>query len=140
MKAVLDEIHKIKSTTKELREFGFVVGGVLLVIAAIRAWHHGVWLWPLVAVGVALIALGLVWPQVLKPLQKIWMGIAVVLGAVMSRVILTLLFFLIVTPLGLFLKMRGKKLLQRGSTAGVASYWNVRGPESADPKRCERQF
>jgi hypothetical protein len=140
MNALIQEIQKIKSTTKELREFGFVVGGVILALSGISYWRHGAVLWGWPAAGAVLVVLGAVFPAVLKPLQKVWMGLALVMGAVMSRVIISLIFFVIVTPLALVLKAQGKKLLGRGADPGVASYWNLRGPESANPKRCEKQF
>jgi hypothetical protein len=140
MNALIQEIRKIKSTTKELREFGFVVGGVILVVSGISYWRHGavIWAWPIS--GAVLVVLGAVFPPVLKPLQKIWMALALVMGAVMSRVIIALIFFLVVTPLALVLKLQGKRLLGRGAEPDAASYWNLRGPESADLKRCERQY
>lgn len=137
---LLDEIKKIKSTTKELREFGFVVGGALLVITGISYWRHGTWHWPLAAAGAVLALLGLVWPRILMPLQKVWMTLALAMGWVMSRVILSLLFFVIVTPIALILRAQGKRFLERGATASMESYWNLRKPQAGDSKRCERQY
>ena len=137
---LIAEIKKIKSTRKELREFGFVVGGAAIVFALIAFWRKGVWHWPLAACGGALIFLGLVLPQVLRPLQRVWMAAALVMGWVMSRVILAVLFFLILTPIALWLRSRGKRFLGRGPDPSARSYWNLRTPESADPKRCERQY
>ncbi len=138
---LIKEIKNIKSTPKELREFGFVVGGMLLLIACLSAWKHGwVWNYWLIGPGAVLTAVGAVFPAVLLPLQKVWMGLALVMGAVMSRVILSLLFFVILTPLALILRAQGKRFLGRGAEASADTYWNLRGPESADPKRCERQY
>lgn len=138
---LLKEIRNIKSTTKELREFGFVVGGMLLLIAAVSAWRHG-WAWNpwLLGIGGALAATGAIVPAVLTPLQKAWMTLALVMGAVMSRVILSALFFLLLTPLALVLRARGKRFLEKKPDPAAATYWNVRGAESANPKRCEQQY
>lgn len=137
---LLKEIKNIKSTTKELREFGYVVGGAILVFSGIRAWRHGdvAWIWP--SVGVGLILIGLLFPAVLKPLQKIWMGLALMMGWVMSRVILTLIFILLVTPIGLILKVQGKQFMDKGADAQTNSFWKIRAQGSDDPRRCERQF
>lgn len=138
---LIEEIKKIKSTPKELREFGFVVGGMLLLIACVSAWRHE-WVWNLwlVVPGALLAATGAVFPPVLLPLQKAWMALALVMGAVMSRVIISTIFFVIVTPLALILRAQGKRFLGKGADPSASSYWNLRGPESADPKRCERQY
>lgn len=139
---LMKEIQSIKSTPKELREFGFVVGGALIVFSGLAAWRHGLeavhWGWP--AAGVLLALTGVVRPSVLRPLQRVWMAMALVMGWVMSRVILTLLFCLIVTPIALILRVRGKQFLGPGIDPKTRSYWNLRTPDAADPKRCERQY
>ncbi len=140
MDALIQEIKKIKSTTKELREFGFVVGGVIVVVSGISYWRHGAVLWGWPAAGATLVVLGAVFPAVLRPLQKVWMALALVMGAVMSRVIISLIFFVVVTPLALIMRAQGKQFLGRGIDPSAASYWNLRGPEAADPKRCEKQY
>ena len=52
--------------------------------------------------------LGLVLPRVLKWVYTVWMSIAFALGFVMAHVILTLLFLLVITPMGLVARMTGK--------------------------------
>lgn len=137
---LLKEIKNIKSTAKELREFGYVVGGAILVFCGIHAWRHGdvAWIWP--SIGAGLIIVGVLFPAVLKPFQKIWMGIALMMGWVMSRVILTLMFLLIVTPIALILRAQGKRFMDKGADVKTNSFWALRAQGSDDPKRCERQY
>jgi hypothetical protein len=79
-------------------------------------------------------------PIVLKPLQKVWMTIAVVIGWVMARVVLTLLFFVVFTPMGLIARLFGKDFLILKRRGAGQSYWHPRKPGEYDPKRSEMQF
>ncbi len=122
---IIEDIKNIKSEKKQLREFGWVVGGVLLAIGG-WLWYkeNSAWMY-LVEIGGALVALGTVIPIVLIPFQKVWMGIAVVLGFIMSRVILFLLYYVVFTAIGLTTRIMGKDLLDRKLDRSAKSYWNA---------------
>ncbi len=140
IKIILEEIRAIKSTRKELRNFGFVVGGVLIAIGAFLFWKERP-AWPyFLTPGVVLVVLGLIVPSILKPLQKLWMAMAVVMGFFMTRVILTILFFCMVTPLGVIAKITGKRFLELKTAKDKTSYWNKRDSKVQEKKDYERQF
>ena len=135
-----NEIKNIKSDKKELKKFAFSVGGVLLLIAA-ALFFFGKNSWMIFgSIGGLLIALGLAVPELLKPLQKIWMALVLVLGFFMSRVILSLIFYLVLTPIGLIAKLTGKKFLELEISKDRKSYWNYRERKKYNPKNTERQF
>ncbi len=137
---LIDDIKNIKSSRKDLRNFGLVVGGALVILATALWWYdrpNSPWFG---GSGVALILLGLVFPPILKPLQKVWMTFAVVMGWMMTRVILCLLFFLVFTPMGLISRLIGKEFLAKKWPRSDDSYWNRRQPQEYDPKRTETQF
>jgi hypothetical protein len=122
---LIKEILKIKSGKKELREFGWLVGGVACAIGGLMLWHQKP-LYPwFLGVGAALVALGTLAPFVLKPFQKVWMGFALVMGFIMSRVILFIVFFLVVTPIALVLKLTGKRFLDMSFKDNVGTYWRA---------------
>ncbi len=137
---IIEDIKNIKSEKKQLREFGWVVGGVLLAIGG-WLWYkeNSAWMY-LVEIGGALVALGTVIPIVLIPFQKVWMGIAVVLGFIMSRVILFLLYYVVFTAIGLTTRIMGKDLLDRKLDRSAKSYWNIREKTEEDKKRYEMQY
>lgn len=140
IKIILEEIKAIKSTKKELRNFGLVVGGVLVAIGAFLFWKERP-AWPyFLTPGVVLVVLGLIVPSILKPLQKLWMALAVVMGFFMTRVILTILFFCVVTPLAIASKLAGKRFLELKIAKDKTSYWNMRDSKEIDKKDYERQF
>ena len=133
-----DELKNIKSTREELRKFGLLVGSVLVVLGVLaRAKSFGV---PLVGMGGLLAFFGVMWPAALKPLQKIWMTLAILLGWVMSRVIIMLVFFVIVMPLALVARVVGKHFLALGFDRNAKSYWRVRETRMPVEESYERQF
>lgn len=133
----LEEFKEIKSTRKELKEFGFVMGVFFTLLTAFAFWKgRPITLWA--ALSASFFASGFMIPEILKPLQKIWMGFAVVMGFVMSRVILFFVFFVAVTPISLLARLAGKKFLDL-DFRDKDSYWI---PKNTDlPKeRYEKQF
>jgi hypothetical protein len=62
--------------------------------------------------GIVLLLLSMLWPPVFKPLARIWLGLSHVLGTIVSKIILTLLFYGLVTPIGLVRRLAGADSLQ----------------------------
>jgi len=137
---IKEEFKNIKETKKDLRKFGLTVGGVLIIIAALL-FNFGK---PLAiyftVIGVLLFVSGIIIPQILKPLNKIWMGLAIVLGFFMSRLILTLLFYIALTPVSLLAKMVGKKFIDLKYDKSAKTYWEKRTINQKKPIDYERQF
>ena len=143
-RSLVAEVRALDTGRRALRSFGLVVGGVFAGIALVIAWRRGWEVGPLVlrlgGAGVALVLLGLAAPTVLRPVYRVWMGLAVVLGAVMTRVLLTLVFALLVVPIGLALKLAGKDLLDRRIDRARTTYWRTKVYEDDSPARLERYF
>jgi hypothetical protein len=62
--------------------------------------------------GIVLLLVCMAWPPAFKPLARIWLGLSHVLGTVVSKIILTLLFYGLVTPIGLLRRLTGADSLQ----------------------------
>jgi saxitoxin biosynthesis operon SxtJ-like protein len=126
--------------SSELRRFGLVVGGVFLALGSVSAWRGHVWpprvLW---VVGTLLVVPGLVMPAVLAPVQRGWMRFARVLGEVNARIILTVLFYVVIFPVGRVLRCF-RDPLDRRLDDGRASQWIRREAGPVDRARYERQF
>lgn len=138
IQSIWHDIQEIKSTRKELREFGIVIGFFLGLVAAFLIWKGKPFLtWSALASG--FLALALIQPFLLKPFQKIWMALAVTIGWFMSRSILSLVFFLVVTPLSLALRIAGKKFLDMEFRKEGASYWIARD-DAFSKERYEKQY
>ena len=113
---LLEEIKSIKSSKSDLRKFGLSVGIVLGLLGGLL-WWKGKGSYPyFVTASAILIISGLAVPSLLKPLQKIWMAFAVVMGWIMTRVILIVAFFCVITPIGFILSITGKDFLDKSLT------------------------
>jgi hypothetical protein len=137
--SILQDIREIKSGKKELRSFGLTVGAVLALIGGWIYWKHGTLpaAWGFGGAGLFLIASGLLAPAALAPLQKAWMALAVCLGFVMTRVLLTVLYYLVITPIGMVLRATGKDLIDR-RRSDAASHWKDHA--EPDEQGAYRQF
>jgi len=118
-----EEIKNIETGNKKLREFGLLVGGVLGLFACLFWWREKPFYPYLFAVSLALIFCGALLPRVLKPIYVAWMTAALLIGWVMSRVLLSLVFYLIVTPIGFLARLMGKDFLDLKFKDDKESYW-----------------
>jgi hypothetical protein len=89
-----------------------------------------------------LAAIGLAAPAVLKPFYKGWMILAVMMGWVMTRVVLTLVYYLVLTPIAFLGRVFGEQFLQLKlkRTGETTSYWIRRSGPPRDKSDYERQF
>jgi len=128
IKDVKDEVKILPLDKKSLRKFGLMVGGIFIAISALLFFNDntGILFWILILIGGGLFLFGLISPMLLRSVYIGWMTMAIVLGWFVSRVILTILFFLVMTPIGLIAKLFGKKFLNLKFRDGKASYWNMR--------------
>ena len=110
------------------RLFGLVFAGVFVIVAIYNWWYGGA-LWPLY-LGIALlfVASALLRPNVLSPLNRLWTRFGLLIGMMVSPIVLGLLFILVVTPVGLMMRLTGKDPLRLRRESGVGSYWIVQHP------------
>jgi hypothetical protein len=124
------------------RQFGVSVGLVLLAMAAWFFWRGRT---PVVVgvpggIGAVLLVFGLAWPAALVVPNRGWMALAEALSWVSTRVILGLLFYLVLTPLGAWRRMRGADPLARRAAASQSSFWHAYSARQADPKHYEKMY
>jgi hypothetical protein len=138
---IVSDIKSLKTGPRDLRKFGLVVGGVFAALGIIM-WVRGKPHFPYFLVpGAALLALGLVFPKALKQVYLLWMTLAIVLGFVVSTVLLTFFFFLVITPIGLVARLVGKDFLSLKLDRAASTYWLRRESKAGKtPADYERQF
>ena len=133
------ELKSLKIDKKTLRNFGLLFFVVLGAMGGLSYWKGGSnWRWFIGGSGLCLI-LGLFLPFLLKPFYKVWMIFAFLLGWVMTRIIVTLTFFLIFTPVGFVLRILGKDLLNEKIDRSVSTYW-LRHEPISDKSRYLKQY
>ncbi len=134
------EIAELRPERKDLRNLGLVFCAAFCVLAGISIWKGGqAWPW-LLAVAGLMLALGLLLPAALRPLYKVWMSFAVIMGFFMSRIILGIVFYLVVTPIGLIMRLLGKDILDQKWDRGAPTYWKQRERGAFDRRRAEKMF
>jgi len=129
-----------QNETRRLRKFGFVVGGVFtafLVIFVLRHKHHVPFYVSAVA-GPTLLFGALVWPRALAPVERGWTLLAHALGWVNTRILLALVFFVVLAPVALVMRLFGKDPLERRRDRRRPTYWRTREP--AEPDRLTRPY
>ena len=127
---MLEEIKNIKSEKSDLRKFGITIGVILLIIAGFLFWKEKESFQILLTFGITSCILGIAIPFILKPIYWVWMIFATIFGWIMTRVILSLLFYTIFTPIGLILRFFGKQFLELRWDKSKDSYWNFRTNEN----------
>jgi carbamoyltransferase len=133
------ELQKLDCSIPALRRFAFTIAAVLVSLGSLMLWRHRIAGWPFLSLAFLLLATGIIAPAPLRFIYRPWMMLALSLGSIASRIILTLAFFLVVTPIGLLQRLFGKRALEFGFHPGQTSYWKTRagGPVSEE---YERQF
>jgi hypothetical protein len=140
-KMILDEIRQLSTGRRDLRKFGLLVGLVFALLAAWTWWRGGSASPYLLAMAIPLLVAGIAYPPALKWPYVGWMSMALVLGWVVSTILLTLFFYLVVTPVGLLARVLGRDFLDRRFDKGAGSYWRDRpNPPTEERTRYERQF
>jgi hypothetical protein len=137
---ILKEIRNIKESKKDLRKFGLTVGIVLLAIASLLYWKGKENYTAFGIIGGFLVVVSILFPIILRPLNKIWMTLAILMGWIMTRVILIVIFFIVLTPLGLIARLIGKDFLDLKIDKEKNSYWEVRDKKGEAAVEYERQF
>ena len=135
-----DDLKNIRTDNKAIRDFGILIGFILLIIAGILFYKERESYELIILLGIAFIGLGLGKPIILKPFYSIWMYFAVVLGWLMTRLILGLLFYIVVSPIGLISRLFGKEFLELKDSSLNSSYWNYKDSRRISHKDFEKQF
>jgi hypothetical protein len=137
---LVEEIKNIKSEKSDLRKFGITFFIVLGLLGGALWWRGKEYYTIFAVLSLLFLAAGIFVPVILKPVQKAWMALAVVLGWFMTRLILSVLFYVIFTCIGLIGKIVGKKFLDLKIDDNTESYWIKRPTGSVEPERYEKQF
>ncbi len=122
------------------RGFGLVFAGFFGLLTAFSLWHHSwAWHWTL-PVAVAFLVVALVYPKILNPLNRAWLKFGLLLYKVMNPLILGLLFFVTIMPIGLVMRAFGKDFLRLKIDRDAKTYWVERTPPGPPPQSMRNQF
>ena len=122
------------------RSFGFVFTGFFALVGGVKLYTGHAWALYWFAGSAAFLAAALLAPQILAPLNRLWMKFALLLYAVMNPLTMAMLFFLVVTPIGVVMRLAGKDFLRKRLEPEAASYWLPRDPPGPAPDSMKQQF
>ncbi len=139
---VKEEMGSLDLSRSSLRKFGLVVGAIFLLLGFWLLYRQGEPLprnlaW---AVGGVLVLTGGLLPALLGPVYRVWMGLAFTLGWVVSRVLLALIFYVIVTPISLIMRLAGKRPLVLKMDEGAPTYWIPMKKKELDPNNYNKMY
>lgn len=137
---IIEEIRNIRSSKRDLRNFGLTVGIALGILGGLFLWKAKSYYHYLLLAGCISVLLGLIFPSALRHVQKIWMTFAILLGWVMTRVILSIVYYLVLTPIAIIARLCGKRFLDREWDRSPNTYWRYRKSKESDERDYERQF
>ena len=112
------------------RSFGIVFFIVFLLIALYPlTYSQDIRVWSTI-ISIIFLVLGLLNSKILTPLNKLWFKFGIFLGKIISPIIMGIIFFLVVTPIGLLMRLLGKDLINLKYNNNK-SYWiEKKGPKS----------
>ena len=131
MKRVDSDKIKISSN----RSFGLLFFVVFLIVSLWPLTHEGsIRIWSVI-ISVIFLILGLLNSKFLTPLNLLWFKFGIILGAIVSPIVMGIVFFLVVTPIGLVLSIMGKDVLNKKYNKKKETYWVKRETPIGTMKR-----
>lgn len=122
------------------RSFGLVFAAVFTILGFSPLFHGGTLrIWSVVVAAVFL-AVALIYPRLLAPLNRLWLKFGLLLHKITNPIIMGAVFFLAVLPTALVLRMLGKDPLRRKLDKSAPSYWILRQPPGPPPDSMKNQF
>ncbi len=137
---IAEDAKAVKTDPGHLRRFGLTMGVALAVFGGLFLWRDHTAAPYLFIIAAAFLLLGAIAPKALKPVQTVWMTLATVLGWVMTRLLLIIVFFIGVTPIAFIARVVGKRFLDLKYEPDRESYWEKREPPTSGMERYESQF
>jgi len=136
----INEIQDINCQQKDVRNFGLAIGIILVIIGSLLYWKGKESFFQFYLLSLLVAGSGLFIPSVLKPFHIVMMKISNFLGGYITVIILTILYYLLITPISLAYRLSGRSFLEITWDKSQNSYWNYRTNEDIPPSQNERQY
>jgi hypothetical protein len=133
-----DRHETVKSSSD--RSFGYVFAMVCALVAALSWYHDGAhWGWWLAA-AVSFGLIGWLRPHWLAPLNRLWTKLGLLLASVISPLVLAIVFYACIAPIGWLMRLAGKDPLRLRYEPDADTYWIRRDPPGPAPDSLKNQF
>ncbi len=128
-------MNKVPVKISSNRSFGFLF---FVVFFAISFWplksQGDLRLWAFI-LSLVFLVLGVLNSKLLTPFNKLWFKFGILLGSIVSPIIMGIVFFLVVTPMGIFMRLLGKDLLRINKNKTIPTYWINRDKQKSTMKK-----
>ncbi len=122
------------------RSFGVLFAVVFLLIGLWPLLDGGAVRWWSLTVALVFAVLAAIRPGLLAPFNRLWLALGLLLNRIVSPLVMALLFFLIITPFALVMRVTGKDPLRLKYDPKVRSYWILRAPPGPSPETIKNQY
>ena len=122
------------------RAFGVVMAVACLIIASLGYWFGGSYWHYWAVAGLLFGIVAWLWPRLLAPLNRIWFLFGLALHKVVNPLVMGFLFFVVLTPVSLLMRLCGKRPLTHGFQRDTASYWVDRNESGVQPGPMGKQY
>ncbi len=135
-------LSRLEQSNREMRKFGITMAVAFGILAALlfffgshpeRAYWFG-------GIGAFFLIFGFAVPALLRPIHLLWMGLALVLGFFMSRLLLSLLYYIVITLTGVIMRLFGKDFLNEKVQPHAETYWIKREKQKVEPERYQKLY
>lgn len=114
------------------RSFGLVFTVVFAIVALLPLWRGAAPRWWALAVAAVFGGLALAWPRALAPANRVWLRIGLLMHRIVNPIVMGAIFYLVVTPFGLVMRLLGKgPAAMRPAERDATSYWIARAGGSS---------
>jgi hypothetical protein len=134
----LARTHEVKASSN--RSFGWVFTAVFVIIAMWPLVSGGMLRWWSLFFAVAFALVTVAAPNLLALPNQLWLRLGLLLNRIISPIVLAFLFYVVLTPMGVLMRVFGKDNLRLRRSASDTSYWINRDPPGPKPDSMNHQF
>jgi len=140
LKEIKTEIGMIEKSKKRFRLFGLLVGLIFVFLTLFLIVLKGYNLVWLAVIGILLVIFGIFHSSLLYYPYLLWMGFATLMGFIISRILLIILFYLLIVPIGFFSRLFKGNFLNKKFDREVSSYWVKYKQKNQTKKELEQLY
>jgi hypothetical protein len=130
----------MKADVKALKKFSIILFFAFGILGLFIFWRRGEAGLVFCGIGLALLFCGLISPKLLVYPYKGWMRLSLILGFLMNHLILSLMYYFVITPIGIVMRMFGKDFLRKKYDKNATTYWIKKEQKVYAKERYEKMF
>ena len=137
---MLNEIKNINYNKTQIRNFGIILSIIFLFFNLFFYLVGKNISNPLLILTPTMLLISLYLPTLIKPIYSIWMLLAIIIGWIMTRIILIIMYYIILTPISLISRLFRKQFLDLNWSNTKSSFWNLKNKNKFNKSDYENQF